>query len=62
MHENDPSCVDWTADGQTRVVRVPLRGRPGWTGRVTHLRLNPLAAGTGVVGTRITTRQPRLVP
>jgi hypothetical protein len=62
MHENEPVCVAWTAGGQRQVVRVPLRGEAGWTGVVTHLRLNPFAAGTGVAGTEITTRHPRLVP
>jgi hypothetical protein len=59
---NPPVCVDWVADGQPHRVRVPLRGQPGWTREVTHLRLNPFAAGTGVPGVEVWTRNPRLVP
>jgi hypothetical protein len=62
MHETPPICVDWTATGQPQRVRIPLRGQPGWTGTVTHLRLNPFAAGTGIAGAEVTTRSPRLVP
>jgi 4-amino-4-deoxy-L-arabinose transferase-like glycosyltransferase len=62
MHVNPPVCVDWLADGQPHVVRVALRGQPGWAREVTHLRLNPFAAGTGVRGVEVWTRNPRLVP
>ena len=42
MHVNPPVCVDWLADGQPHVVRVPLRGQPGWAREVSHLRLEPV--------------------
>jgi 4-amino-4-deoxy-L-arabinose transferase-like glycosyltransferase len=57
-----PVCVDWLADGRPHVVRVPLQTQPGWTGIVTHVRLNPVAAGTATAGTEVATRRPRLVP
>jgi Dolichyl-phosphate-mannose-protein mannosyltransferase len=62
MHVNPPVCVDWLADGRPHVVRVPLRGQPGWAREVGHVRLNPFAAGTGVRGVEVWTRNPRLVP
>ena len=62
MHESPPSCVDWIADGRPQVVRMPLRGRPGWSGFVTHLRLDPFEANTGVPGVEVWTKRPRLVP
>ena len=36
MHLNPPVCVDWLADGQPHVVRLPLRGQPGWAGDISH--------------------------
>jgi 4-amino-4-deoxy-L-arabinose transferase-like glycosyltransferase len=62
MQVNAPVCVDWLADGQPHVVRVPLRGQPGWARQVSHLRLNPFAAGSGIAGVELWTRNPRLVP
>jgi hypothetical protein len=62
MPANAPVCVDWLADGRPHVVRVPLRGQPGWTQEITHVRLNPFAAGTTVPGVEVWTRNPRLVP
>ena len=62
MHLNAPVCVDWLADGRPHVVRVPLRGQLGWTGDISHIRLNPFTAGTGVAGTEVWTRAPRLLP
>jgi 4-amino-4-deoxy-L-arabinose transferase-like glycosyltransferase len=62
MQVNPPVCVDWLADGRPHVVRVPLRGQPGWARDVSHLRLNPFAAGTAVRGIEVSTRNPRLVP
>lgn len=62
MHENAPVCAEWAAGGRPQVIRVPLRGQPGWSGTVTHLRLDPFAAGTGGAGTEVSTRHPRLVP
>jgi hypothetical protein len=62
MAVNEPVCVDWVADGRPQVVRVPLRGQPGWTQQITHVRLNPFAAGTGVAGVELSTRNPRLTP
>jgi len=62
MQVNPPVCVDWLADGQPHVVRVPLRGQPGWARQVSHLRLNPFAAGSGIPGVELWTRNPRLVP
>jgi hypothetical protein len=62
MHENPPVCGGWSAAGQPQRVRIPLRGQPGWSGTVTHLRLNPFAAGAGVAGTEVSTRGPRLTP
>jgi hypothetical protein len=57
-----PICADWLADGQRHVVRFPLRGQPGWTGHVNHLRLQAVADGTSTKGTLIWTRDPRLLP
>ena len=62
MSANPPVCVDWTADGRPHAIRFPLRGQPGWTREVTHLRLDPFQAGTGVAGVELWTRNPRLVP
>ncbi len=62
MHLNPPVCADWRADGRPHVVRLPLRGQPGWTGDISHIRLNPFQAETGVRGVEIWTRHPRLVP
>ena len=62
MHLNPPVCVDWPADGRPHVVRLPLRGHPGWTGDISHIRLNPFLAGTGISGIEVWTRNPRLVP
>lgn len=62
MHLNAPVCADWPADGQPHVVRLLLRGQPGWTGEISHLRLNPFLAGTGVRGVEVWTRNPRLLP
>ena len=62
MYVNPPVCVDWMADGRPHVVRVPLRGQPGWAREVSHLRLNPFAAGTGIAGVEVSTRNPRLTP
>ena len=62
MHQNPAVCEDWVADGAPHAVRITLRGRPGWTTQVSHLRLNPFAAGTGQPGVEVWTRHPRLVP
>jgi hypothetical protein len=62
MHLNAPVCVDWQADGRPHVVRLPLRGHPGWAGDITHLRLNPFLAEHGMAGVEVWTRNPRLVP
>ena len=62
MHLNPPVCADWQADGRAQIVRLPLRGQAGWTGDISHLRLNPFLAGTGVAGVEVRTRHPRLVP
>jgi hypothetical protein len=62
MHVNPPVCVDWVADGRPHVVRVPLRGQPGWAREVSHVRLNPFAAGAGIPGVEVWTRKPRLLP
>ena len=57
-----PICFDWMADGVPRTIRVELRGRDGWTGRITHVRLDPFVGGTGPAKTPIQAREPRLVP
>jgi hypothetical protein len=62
MHLNPALCFDWLADGRPHVIRVPLRGQPGWAGYISHIRLNPFTAGTGVPGTEVWTRAPRLLP
>ncbi len=62
MHAQPPVCADWVADGRPHVVRLPLRGGPGWANEIEHLRLNPFAAGTGIPGTEVWTQRPRLVP
>jgi hypothetical protein len=62
MHENPSLCTDWLADGRPQAIRIPVRGQPGWANEVTHLRLNPFAAGTGQPGVDVRTRTPRLVP
>jgi hypothetical protein len=62
MHENPSVCADWLADGQPHTIRIPLRGQPGWANEITHLRLNPFAAGTGQPGVEVRTRNPRLLP
>jgi hypothetical protein len=59
---NPPACVDWLADGRPHVVRVPLRGQAGWSGHVTHVRLDPFAADAAPAGTALSTRRPRLTP
>jgi hypothetical protein len=59
----DPrTCADWLADGRPHRVRLPLRGRPGWAGEITHLRFEPFMAGAVASGTEVVTRDPRLVP
>ena len=62
MHLNAPVCTDWPADGQPHRVRLPLRGEPGWAGHISHIRLNPFLAETGVSGVQVWTRHPRLMP
>jgi 4-amino-4-deoxy-L-arabinose transferase-like glycosyltransferase len=62
MHLNPPVCADWPADGAPHVVRLPLRGQTGWTGEISHIRLNPFLAETGTSGVEVWTRNPRLVP
>ena len=62
MPENAPVCVDWMADGRPHAIRVALRGQPGWAREVSHLRLDPFQAGTGIAGVELWTRNPRLVP
>jgi 4-amino-4-deoxy-L-arabinose transferase-like glycosyltransferase len=62
MHLNAPVCADWAADGRPHAVRLVLRGQPGWAGEISHLRLNPFQAYTGVRGVEVWTRHPRLVP
>lgn len=57
-----PICFDWTADGVPHPIRVDLRGHEGWAGRITHLRLDPFAEGTGPPKTPVRAREPRLVP
>jgi hypothetical protein len=50
----EPVCFTWQADGLNQEMVVPMRGHRAWTGRVTHLRVDPLDAGdTGPRGTRI---------
>ena len=62
METNPPVCVDWLADGQPHVVRMSVRGQPGWTRRITHLQLLPFGAGPVPAGVDVRTRNPRLVP
>jgi hypothetical protein len=62
MHLNTPVCSDWPADGQPHRVRLTLRGEPGWAGDISHIRLNPFQAETGVRGVEVWTRNPRLTP
>ena len=62
MHLNAPVCTDWPADGRPHVVRLALRGEPGWAGEISHIRLNPFQAYTGVRGVEVWTRNPRLLP
>ena len=62
MHLNAPVCADWRADGRPHVVRLALRGQPGWAGEISHIRLNPFQAYTGVRGVEVWTRNPQLVP
>jgi hypothetical protein len=62
MHENPSVCADWLADGRPHAIRIPLRGQPGWANEVSHLRLNPFAAGAGQPGVEVRTRGPRLMP
>jgi hypothetical protein len=62
MHENPALCADWLADGRPHTIRIPVRGEPGWSNEVTHLRLNPFAAGSGTPGLTVRTRHPRLIP
>ena len=60
--ENPPVCVDWIADGRPHTVRMPVRGQPGWTGQITHVRLDPFGAAAVPAGTEVSTRNPRLLP
>jgi 4-amino-4-deoxy-L-arabinose transferase-like glycosyltransferase len=62
MQRNPSLCADWLADGRPHTIRISLRGEPGWASEVSHLRLNPFAAGTGQPGVEVRTRNPRLVP
>jgi hypothetical protein len=59
---NPPVCVDWLADGRPRTVRIPVRGQRGWDQQVSHIRLDPFAAGAVPAGTAVSTRRPRLIP
>ncbi|MEO5824141.1 MAG: glycosyltransferase family 39 protein [Vicinamibacteraceae bacterium] len=57
-----PACASWMADGREQRVRIPLSAEQGWTGQITHLRLDPLATGTPSPGTVVGIREPRLLP
>jgi len=56
------SCAPWRADGTLQHVRLPLRGAPGWQGRVSHLQLVPFGGDPAPSGLDLWTRDPRLVP
>jgi hypothetical protein len=57
-----PICFDWVADGVPHAIRVDLRGGEGWSGRITHLRLDPFGEGPAPPNTPLRAREPRLVP
>jgi hypothetical protein len=54
MADNLPLCFSWMADGSVQRAVVPLRTHRGWTGRVTHLRVDAFdEAEAPAGGTRI---------
>ena len=60
---SDARSVQWPVegDGQSHTYRVPLAGVTGWTGTVTKLRLDPIAAGDGTPATRTCVEELRLI-
>ena len=60
---SDERSVRWEliGDGQPHTYTLPLRGAAGWSGVVSRLRLDPIAAGDGTAATRTCIEQMRLV-
>ncbi len=60
---SDERSVRWEliGDGQPHTYTVPLRGTAGWSGVVSRLRLDPIAAGDGTAATRTCIEQMRLL-
>jgi 4-amino-4-deoxy-L-arabinose transferase-like glycosyltransferase len=42
MVDTPRRCFVWTADGKSQRVTVSMRDHPGWTGQLTHLRVDVL--------------------
>jgi hypothetical protein len=62
MERHPPACAEWVADGRAQTLRLPLRGLAGWQGRIAHIRLEPFGRDAVPIGTRVSTRNPRLSP
>jgi 4-amino-4-deoxy-L-arabinose transferase-like glycosyltransferase len=62
MKVQPPVCVPWLPDGTPQTVRIHLRGTPGWSGEVSHIRLDLFGDGSAPLQTAVRAIRPRLVP
>jgi 4-amino-4-deoxy-L-arabinose transferase-like glycosyltransferase len=54
------TCVLWQPNGQFQTVAIPLKTVTGWSGEVSHIRLDPFGAGRVPLATSIRAHNPRL--